>query len=70
MTTTTQEIIEKFSRLPISEKRAVASVILRETLNQETPELSDDELIFSAEEVFLELDRREEQEEEAQDGES
>lgn len=67
MTTTTQEIIEKFARLPISEKREVASVILRDTLETETPALSDDEFIFNAEEIFLELDRREE---EAQNGES
>lgn len=59
MTTTTQEIIEKFSRLPVSEKREVVSVILRETLETETLELSDDELVFSAEELFLELDQRE-----------
>ncbi|MBA2620989.1 MAG: hypothetical protein H0U87_07295 [Acidobacteria bacterium] len=66
MTTTTQEIIEKFARLPISEKREVASVILRDTLETETPDLSDDEFIFNAEEIFLELDSREE----AHDGES
>ncbi len=66
MTTTTQEIIEKFARLPISEKREVVSVILRDTLEVETPALSDDELVLNAEEIFLELDRREE----AKDGES
>lgn len=59
MTTTTQEIIEKFAQLPISEKREVVSVILRDTLEVETPALSDDELISSAEEIFLELERRE-----------
>ncbi|MGI8639657.1 MAG: hypothetical protein ACR2MG_06855 [Pyrinomonadaceae bacterium] len=66
MTNTTQEIIEQFARLPISEKREVASVILRDTLETETPDLSDDEFIFNAEDIFLELDRREE----AQNGES
>lgn len=65
MTTTTQEIIEKFARLPISEKKIVVSVILRDTIETETPVLSDDELIFNAEELFLELDRQE-----AEDGKS
>lgn len=66
MTTTTREIIEKFTQLPISEKKIVASIILRDAVETETPALSDDELIFSAEDIFLELDRREE----AKDGES
>lgn len=66
MTTTTREIIEKFTQLPISEKKIVASVILRDAVETETPILSDDELIFNAEKLFLELDRREE----AEDGKS
>jgi hypothetical protein len=65
MTTTTQEIIERFSQLPISEKKIVVSVILRDALEVETPAISSDELVLSAEELFLELDRRE-----AKDGES
>jgi hypothetical protein len=65
MTTTTQEILERFGQLPISEKKIVVSVILRDALETETPDLSDDELVLSAEELFLELDQRE-----ASDGES
>lgn len=65
MTTTTQEIIERFSQLPISEKKIVASVILRDALEVETPDLSDDELVLNAEDLFLELDERE-----ARDGKS
>ena len=65
MITTTKEIIEKFSQLPVSEKKIVVSVILRDALETETPILSDDELVLSAEELFLELDERE-----AKDGES
>jgi len=65
MTTTTQEIIERFSQLPISEKKIVVSVILRDALETETPAISDDELVLNAEELFLELDQRE-----ARDGES
>ena len=65
MTTTTQEIIEKFAQLPVSEKKIVLSVILRDAVETEAPDLSDDEFILSAEDIFLELDQRE-----AADGES
>lgn len=61
MTSTTQEIIESFSRLPNSEKKIVVSLILRDALEVETPSLSDDELVLNAEDLFLELDRREEE---------
>ena len=60
-----QDILKQFGQLPMPEKKKVVSVILRESLNIETPELSDEELVFNAEEIFLELDRRE-----AEDGES
>lgn len=59
MTTTTQEILEKFTQLPMSEKKIVVSVILRDALEVETPNLTADELILNAEELFLELDQRE-----------
>lgn len=65
MITTAQDVLEKFVQLPVSEKKKVVSVILRESLDTETPVLSEDELVFNAEEIFLELDRRE-----AEDGES
>lgn len=60
-----QDVLEKFGQLPAPEKKKVVSVILRESLETETPDLSDEELTFNAEEIFLELDRRE-----AEDGES
>lgn len=60
MTSTTREIIESFSQLPNSEKKIVVSMILRDALEVETPSLSDDELVLNAEDLFLELDRREE----------
>lgn len=65
MMTTAQDVLEKFGQLPQTEKKKVVSVILRESLEIETPEISDEELIFNAEEIFLELDRRE-----AENGES
>jgi hypothetical protein len=57
MITTTQEIIEKFGQLPMSEKKIVVSIILRDALETETSALSDDELVLSAEDIFLELDQ-------------
>ncbi len=65
MITTAQDVLERFGQLPIAERKKVVSVILRESLEVETPVLSDDELVQSAEEIFLELDRRE-----AENGES
>lgn len=65
MITTAQDVLKQYVQLPINEKRKVISVLLRESLDIETPEISDDELIFNAEDLFLELDRRE-----AENGES
>jgi hypothetical protein len=65
MNTTAQDVLEKFEQLPKSEKKIVVSVILRESLEVETPGLADEELILNAEDIFLELDKRE-----AEDGKS
>lgn len=62
MSATIEEIIERFTRLPISEKKIVVSVILRDALETEMPVLSDEELVLNAEDLFLELDRSEEAE--------
>jgi hypothetical protein len=45
--------------LPEAEQRELAWEILRRTVNFDLPSLSDEELVLSAEELFLELDRRE-----------
>jgi hypothetical protein len=45
--------------LPDTEKQEVASAILRHTSQIEFPPVTDEELVLSAEETFLELDRRE-----------
>jgi len=57
MSTTVQDVLEKFEQLSITERKKVASNILRETLDIETPDLTDDELVLNAEEIFLEQDR-------------
>jgi hypothetical protein len=59
MSESAQEILESFDQLDESEKQEVASEILRRTLSFDISPLSDDELLLSAEEIFLELDRRE-----------
>jgi hypothetical protein len=59
MSTSAQNLIESFDKLPESEKQEVASEILRRTINFDMPAFSDEELVLSAEELFLELDRRE-----------
>ena len=57
MGTPAQNVIDTFDGLPDSEKREVAAAILRRTAKIEFPSISDDELVYSAEETFLELDR-------------
>ena len=59
MGTPAQNVIDTFDGLPDPEKREVAAAILRRTAEMEFASLSDDELVFSAEETFLKLDRRE-----------
>jgi hypothetical protein len=59
MGTPAQNLIATFDQLPDTEKQEVAAAILRRTLQVEFPPTSDEELLLSAEETFLELDRRE-----------
>ncbi len=60
MTTTAENLISIFDTLPELEKREVATVILHRTLEFDLPPLSDDDLTLNAEELFLALDREEE----------
>ena len=59
MSTTGEEILKSFDLLPEREKHEVAKQILRRSLEWRSAPLTDEELTLSAEEVFLELDRRE-----------
>jgi hypothetical protein len=59
MSTTSQQIISGFDALPLTEQREVAAEILRRSATWETSPLTDDDLTRLADEVFLELDRRE-----------
>jgi hypothetical protein len=59
MSISAEQILKEFESLPDSDKREVASEILRRVFKIDYAPLSDDELIMSAEAVFLELDQRE-----------
>lgn len=61
MSATVDHILESFEQLHDAEKRELAAEILRRTATFDLPALSDEELALSAEELFLELDRREAQ---------
>ena len=59
MTTDIKEILNTFDLLPDNDKKDLASEILRRTVHFDFPPLTDEELIQSAEKLFLDLDRRE-----------
>lgn len=65
MITTADEILEKYIKLPPLEKKRVASVILKDSITSDALLITDEELVLAAEDLFLELDRRE-----AEDGNS
>lgn len=59
MSTAVQNLINSFDCLPPGEKREAIVQILRRSRDLDFPPLTDDELIESAESVFLMLDARE-----------
>jgi len=59
MTTATQHLLDAFAFLSVEEQQAVACEILRRLRDVDLPQLSDEELVSSAEALFLELDCRE-----------
>ena len=59
MTDSAKSIIDSFDELPDTEKREVAQAILRRTLRFDISPLTDDDLVMQAEELFLDLDKRE-----------
>jgi hypothetical protein len=64
MTSSVKQLLHSFDLLPKPEQQELAWEILRRTVNFDLPSLSDEELVFSAETLFLELDRREAQHDE------
>jgi hypothetical protein len=61
MTSSVQQLLHSFDLLPEADQRELAWEILRRTVNFDLPPLSDEELVLSAEALFLELDGREAQ---------
>lgn len=59
MTVSGKRILESFDELPETEKREVASAILRRALRFDTPPLTDEDLVAQANDLFRELDTRE-----------
>ena len=59
MNTETQSILKSINRLPEPEKRELAAEIIRLTANFDFPPLTDEDLVATADELFLDLDRAE-----------
>jgi len=59
MSISVQNLLNSFELLTDIEKRELASEIIRRTLCFDFPPLTDEELVFNAEAIFLELDNSE-----------
>ena len=59
MTAAGKHIVDDFAKLADTEKREVLANLLRISRDIEVPEITDDELVASADTLFLEYDRRE-----------
>jgi len=59
MNSGSQQLLDSFEQLPEVEKQQVAAEILRRTISLDIHPLSDEELILSAEALFLSLDESE-----------
>ena len=55
------ELLEKFDRLPAEDRRQAAHEILLRAADMDTPILGDESLVRAADEVFLALDRDEDE---------
>jgi hypothetical protein len=59
MTASVKKILESFDELPETEKREVATAILRRALRFDAPPLTDEDFVAQADDLFRELDTRE-----------
>ncbi|HEY9421478.1 MAG TPA: hypothetical protein VIW92_08690 [Thermoanaerobaculia bacterium] len=53
------KVLETFESLPESDQQAVVIEILRRTADRNYATIEESDLVFAADQVFLELDRRE-----------
>ena len=61
-----KNILRSYELLPELEKRELVYQIIRRSLKFDLPPLSEEQLVFNADELFLELDRRESQNDSSQ----
>ncbi len=66
MTSAVKKILRTYDRLPELEKRELAYQIIRRSLKFDLPPLSEEQRVFNANEIFLELDQRESQNDSSQ----
>ena len=66
MSASVENILGDFDRLPDAEKKEVAAEIIKRTLSLDIPPLTDEEIVYHAEALFLELDKRELEDEQLQ----
>lgn len=59
MTRAAQKVLDTFEALPEEDKNEIAAEILRRTSAEDYEDLDDSALTLAADQVFLELDRRE-----------
>lgn len=59
MSSDSQHLLSSFDALPLGEQREVMAALLQKASSWDNPPLTDDDLVHLAEDVFLELDRRE-----------
>ncbi len=59
MTRAAQKVLDTFETLPVEDKKEIAAEILRRTSAEDYGDLDDSALTLAADQVFLELDRRE-----------
>ncbi len=61
MTIAARQLLETFEALPANDQNAVALEILRRAAVAEFPAMNEADLVLAADQVFLDLDRREDQ---------
>jgi hypothetical protein len=59
MSSDSQNLLSTFDTLPPGEQREVMAALLQKAANWDNPPLTDEDLARLADDVFLELDRRE-----------
>lgn len=59
MTKSVEQLLKSFEQLPEAEKRELAFEIIKRSLTLDLPELSDETLLLTADQTFLQLDKEE-----------